>query len=159
MTENDNTPESTPEGESTPSAEAPESQHDSPEPQDTTSPGGDEPKLRSKEAAKYRAAARAAEAERDQFRDRLAAQQQAVIAQLADAEHVPAKVLDAAGLDPAALCDESGLLDATKAVEAIRSIRTEFGLPEGFRPNRAQGASGQPPPPAKPSIADALRGR
>ncbi|OHV03889.1 hypothetical protein [Mycobacterium talmoniae] len=118
---------------------------------------GDIGKVR-REAAKLRTRAKTAEAERDQANELLARTRQSIVDDALTTAGVDPRLLTAAGHSIESFIDaDTGLIDRDQLAEAIEAVRDEFKLPRGFTPNRSQGAGGQPPPPAKPSLADAFR--
>jgi hypothetical protein len=126
----------------------------------------DEPDTSSRagrDAAKYRQKMREAEAERDTVtaeRDQLASQladdRRAIIDWRAEQAKTDPALLDANGLDIAAMLDDSGRLDVAKVDAFITQTRARFNI-GGFAPNRAQGHGGTPPPPPKPALSSAFK--
>ncbi|WP_179476208.1 hypothetical protein [Mycolicibacterium vinylchloridicum] len=112
------------------------------------------------QAARYRTRLRETEAERDQLRTELDAQRRAVVDWRASnrdgGPQVARELLDAAGVDVGQLLDDSGHLDLAKVDQFVDATAKRFGIPQGFRPNRGQGASGHAAPGAS-SLADAFR--
>lgn len=123
--------------------------------EDAADPSDDGGLIRARnQAANYRARLRDTEAERDRLAAQLAAQQRALIA-LRSREFRRAAgglddaLLDAAGVDLAALADEdTGVLDIGRVDEFLLAALQRFGLPvdhTGMAPDRAQGAGGLGP--------------
>ncbi len=121
---------------------------------------GDEPSG-NREAAKYRTQLRATETERDQLREQIAAQRRAVVdwraANNPNTAPVDPALLDAAGINVDDLLDDNGHVDINKVDEFVTATASRFRVGQGFRPNRAQGQSGNGAPVTKPSLADAFR--
>ena len=121
MTENiENTTEGT--------ADQPETAVDAPETPTDTEGTPTEPKA-AKEAARYRRQLRAAESERDQFRDQLAALRRAAVEDRLKAQHVPPAGFWASGVQLDDLLDDSGDLDdeaiKTAADNAVETLGLE----------------------------------
>jgi hypothetical protein len=135
---------------------------------DTDGQGDDEPDIDTgtragRDAAKYRQRLRDTEAERDTItaeRDQLAAQlaadRRAMIDWRASGAKLDPALLDANGLDPAAMLDADGRIDLAKVDDFVKATAARFGV-GGFTPNRGQGMSGGAPAAKTPSLADAFK--
>lgn len=107
--------------------------------EDTTEPPEESP---NKEAAKWRTKLRAVEAERDQLREQLTAQQRAVIdwrSATAVRGAVDPQLLDAAGIDITELLDDNGHLDMNLVDQFIDGTATKFRVHRTIKPNPQQG--------------------
>ena len=94
------------------------------------------------EAAKWRTKLRAAEAERDQLRDQITAQQRALInwrASTAQSGAVDPQLLDAAGITITDLLDDNGHLDMTAVDQFIDQTAIKFRVQRHIKPNPQQG--------------------
>ena len=109
---------------------------------DTTTDEPDTPESPNAEAAKWRTKLRAAEAERDQLRDQITAQQRAMInwrASTAQAGAVDPQLLDAAGITITDLLDDNGHLDMTAVDQFIDQTAIKFRVQRHIKPNPQQG--------------------
>lgn len=145
--------------ETDPGVDVPAADDDSEADPDADQDNGDIGRAR-QQAARYRTRLRETEVERDQLRTELDAQRRAIVdwraSNRVSGPHVAPELLDAAGIDVAQLLDDSGHLDLDKVDQFVDATALRFGIPQGFRPNRAQGASGHAAPAAS-SLADAFR--
>lgn len=135
-------------------AEAVEQDHDE---ADTDEEHNDIGRARA-QAKKYRARLRETEAERDQIREQLAAQQRAFIDWRATTSAdgpVDPQLLDAAGLTVSELVDGDGHLNMNAVDTFIDQTATRFRVHRSVKPNPQQGAPSQAPAP--PRLADAFK--
>ena len=135
-----------------PADSAPESDTTPPEQQDNPS----------REAAKYRTRLRAAEAERDQYRDLLAATRQGIVERAATAAGIAPKLFTAAGIDVDTLLDENGHIDHGRLSDTLEQVRIDFGVPRKPQPDSTLGVardSGKPAGTWQGLVQDAMPNR
>lgn len=112
-----------------------------------------------RDAARYRRELREATAESDELRAQLDADRRAIIDWRASSTtNVAPALLDAAGIDVAALLDDNGRIDIGKVDQFVATVEKKFHVAQEFKPNRGQGASASATPPSK-TLADAFRPR
>ena len=145
-----------------PAPEAPEVAADAADADQDTDDGDDQGVSRDplakarRQAAAYRERLRNAETERDGLREALAAHRRATVDWHAERAGVDPALLDAAGIDRAALLDDTGMVDQAALDEAISATKTRFDIRPRMKSNPAQGAvTGETP--RAPSLADAFR--
>jgi hypothetical protein len=113
------------------------------------------------EAARYRTQLRAAEAERDTLRERLAVLDGRDVERIAGERMADGADLARYGVTVDQLLDDDGLVDDTKvaaAVDALLAERPHLAVRARPRPDRSQGARGDAGA-SGPTFADVLRGR
>lgn len=111
-------------------------------PTDEPEPEPEAPESPNAEAAKWRTKLRAAEAERDQLREQLTAQQRAVIdwrSANSIGGAVDPQLLDAADINITDLLGEDGHLDMAAVDQFIDATATRFRVHRMVKPNPQQG--------------------